>query len=607
MNDKQMDQWNVIPPLLYLWSRTDWTARHKAIAEEHGHFSNLSPDMPASPLCPPLPSEEEQKEAEDIISEVIGDISVINNVVMEMKQEDITSRKGKEKVDPGPRMVESRVKTGPTVLKQMEEKDAGTSATAIEEVKKPNDRNQGREKKGPLEGTGSHREARGTDRQNDGRGDRADQNSDASSPLKEARANKPHNEGSVRGPHKEYTDNRHHNEGGATQDHQEARVLRPHHNFRETEPCRIGKWPDAQGGSSYYTREIKRRLPEMRTSSANHIGRRSPPAVIDSRSNKMRQSEDRATGIPNNGNVSDMDISSPDNRQNASAIRGDNTASWVNNNNPSRYDSTSNRGNSSTSRRENNNNNGYNSRYDSRYDSSINRGNSTLQRENNNTDNGDILPMAGFQYNNDLLMEGPIETRQLDSQLDFSDLGPILSNGNDDFNDMARKYPTPSSYDWSYGSGLGSGSGSILERGFDDFGGLGRFYGSQDENRYNNFGAGTTGQSGNTFHNSTYSSSYGLSGLGGSTSTSAMDRYAPRLDETNFLRPGGSSGFSGGSHQFHQGGFGALSGSPPYSYDMHGLDRREMPAHRPDLSGFGARQQHSFRPPPGSSGGWLDD
>ncbi|XP_022758963.1 protein ENHANCED DOWNY MILDEW 2-like [Durio zibethinus] len=37
VNDKQMEQWNVKPPPLYLWSRNDWTARHKAIAQEHGH------------------------------------------------------------------------------------------------------------------------------------------------------------------------------------------------------------------------------------------------------------------------------------------------------------------------------------------------------------------------------------------------------------------------------------------------------------------------------------------------------------------------------------------------------------------------------------------
>ena len=37
-NDRQIDQWNVKPPPLYLWSRPDWTDKHKVIAQEHGHF-----------------------------------------------------------------------------------------------------------------------------------------------------------------------------------------------------------------------------------------------------------------------------------------------------------------------------------------------------------------------------------------------------------------------------------------------------------------------------------------------------------------------------------------------------------------------------------------
>ncbi|QCD78251.1 histone-lysine N-methyltransferase NSD3 [Vigna unguiculata] len=37
-NDRQMDQWNVKPPPLYLWSRPDWTSKHKAIAREHDHL-----------------------------------------------------------------------------------------------------------------------------------------------------------------------------------------------------------------------------------------------------------------------------------------------------------------------------------------------------------------------------------------------------------------------------------------------------------------------------------------------------------------------------------------------------------------------------------------
>lgn len=37
--DKQMEQWNVMPPLLYLWSHPDWSAKHRKIAESHDHIS----------------------------------------------------------------------------------------------------------------------------------------------------------------------------------------------------------------------------------------------------------------------------------------------------------------------------------------------------------------------------------------------------------------------------------------------------------------------------------------------------------------------------------------------------------------------------------------
>lgn len=35
--DRQMDQRNARPPLLSLWSRPDWTTKHKVIAQENGH------------------------------------------------------------------------------------------------------------------------------------------------------------------------------------------------------------------------------------------------------------------------------------------------------------------------------------------------------------------------------------------------------------------------------------------------------------------------------------------------------------------------------------------------------------------------------------------
>ncbi|XP_078171629.1 protein ENHANCED DOWNY MILDEW 2-like [Carex rostrata] len=651
VNDKQMDQWNVNTPLLYLWSRSDWTARHKAIAEEHGHFSDLSQDMLASPPCSPPPSVEEQKEAEDIISQVVGDISVINNEVMEVRQEDVSFRKGKGKVDPGPRELESQGKTGPSVMKEKEGKDVGAGTAVIEEVK------------GSLEGMGSHREARGIDRQNEGRGGRAGPSAMKEKEGKDVGAGTTAIEevkkGSLEGmgSHREARGINYQNEGrggwagpsvmkekegkdvgdGTTAIEEVKKgSLEGMGSYREARG--IDHQNEGRGGRAgpSVTKEKEGKdvgagtaaIEEVKKGSLEGMGSHREARGID------HQNEGRGGRADQNSGASSP-LKEP--RANRGNLQMEN--------NNGRFDSSLNRG-IGTIQRENssslnapraNRENLQTEINNGRYDSSSNRGIGAIQRENHNTASREILPMAGFQYN-DPLIEQQIEMRQLDCQLDFSDLGPILGNGNDDFNDMTRQYPTPSSYDWPVASGLGSGSGSILEynrgrgsdymdhRGFDDFEGLGRLYGSHDENRHNNFGAVPISQPGSTFHNGTsvmdrYTprldetncwrpvGSLGFSGLGNSTSTSAMDRYTPRLDETNILRPVGSLGFSGGSHQFHQGlgGYGGSSGLPPYPYDMHGVDRRDMPSPHPNLSGFGPRQLPSFQPPPGSSGGWLDD
>ena len=36
-----MEQWNTRPPLLYLWSHPDWSAKHRLIAKNQGHISKL--------------------------------------------------------------------------------------------------------------------------------------------------------------------------------------------------------------------------------------------------------------------------------------------------------------------------------------------------------------------------------------------------------------------------------------------------------------------------------------------------------------------------------------------------------------------------------------
>ncbi|KAL6975645.1 hypothetical protein U1Q18_024440 [Sarracenia purpurea var. burkii] len=42
MHGQQMEQWNLEAPPLYLWSRRDWTAKHQAIAQYHGHLPKQS-------------------------------------------------------------------------------------------------------------------------------------------------------------------------------------------------------------------------------------------------------------------------------------------------------------------------------------------------------------------------------------------------------------------------------------------------------------------------------------------------------------------------------------------------------------------------------------
>lgn len=41
VNDKTIEQWNNIPPPLYLWSRRDWSITHKTRALEQGHITQM--------------------------------------------------------------------------------------------------------------------------------------------------------------------------------------------------------------------------------------------------------------------------------------------------------------------------------------------------------------------------------------------------------------------------------------------------------------------------------------------------------------------------------------------------------------------------------------
>ncbi|KAM7492749.1 hypothetical protein LguiA_035670 [Lonicera macranthoides] len=68
INDKQIDQWNNSTPPLYLWSRPDWTAKYKAIAQQHGHLSRVVKEPPLMEPAPDLPIEEPDLDIEMSIS-----------------------------------------------------------------------------------------------------------------------------------------------------------------------------------------------------------------------------------------------------------------------------------------------------------------------------------------------------------------------------------------------------------------------------------------------------------------------------------------------------------------------------------------------------------
>ncbi|KAL8473920.1 hypothetical protein ACS0TY_029992 [Phlomoides rotata] len=45
VHEQQIEQWNLDPPPLYLWSRPDWTPKHKQIAMEQGHLKEENQKM----------------------------------------------------------------------------------------------------------------------------------------------------------------------------------------------------------------------------------------------------------------------------------------------------------------------------------------------------------------------------------------------------------------------------------------------------------------------------------------------------------------------------------------------------------------------------------
>lgn len=83
IHDNQMEQWNLKPPLLYLWSRSDWTEKHKAIAIRQGHISKQPEESPVKENHEEtgVKGQEEDQDIYGDIAKMLNDLPVLNDQV----------------------------------------------------------------------------------------------------------------------------------------------------------------------------------------------------------------------------------------------------------------------------------------------------------------------------------------------------------------------------------------------------------------------------------------------------------------------------------------------------------------------------------------------
>ncbi|XP_027940747.1 protein ENHANCED DOWNY MILDEW 2-like isoform X2 [Vigna unguiculata] len=128
-NDRQTDQRNVRPPVLSLWSRSDWTTKHKVIAQQNAHelstTEKLKSDTLAAAVHAPSGncadnSKLTDEQQEDQVS-VIDDVqnrncrSSCNNVEEHKKGKPEKSRKKRKRVDeskPAKRQAVNKIPNG---------------------------------------------------------------------------------------------------------------------------------------------------------------------------------------------------------------------------------------------------------------------------------------------------------------------------------------------------------------------------------------------------------------------------------------------------------------------------------------------------------------
>ncbi|XP_021906184.1 LOW QUALITY PROTEIN: protein ENHANCED DOWNY MILDEW 2-like [Carica papaya] len=94
-NDKQLEQWNLVAPPLSLWSRSDWVAKHKEIAQKHGHLFTPHVEDRSNEINVPAHAMSDCADL-DNISAVIDDIAVQKDEKEETRQRVGTPKGNKE-------------------------------------------------------------------------------------------------------------------------------------------------------------------------------------------------------------------------------------------------------------------------------------------------------------------------------------------------------------------------------------------------------------------------------------------------------------------------------------------------------------------------------
>ncbi|CAL5405446.1 unnamed protein product [Camellia sinensis] len=133
INDNQLEDWNVSTPPLYLWSHPDWTAKHKAIAQRHGHLAREQKqshlEVHDKPLVPDHPMKDHEPNGQ---TSVALDDHPVQNEVHEQLQERQASVSESHKEGP------PRGNGGREVHEQIQERRASVSESHKEDLPRGN-------------------------------------------------------------------------------------------------------------------------------------------------------------------------------------------------------------------------------------------------------------------------------------------------------------------------------------------------------------------------------------------------------------------------------------------------------------------------------------